>query len=118
MESKAIEIDGLRVRWEEQGEGMSVVLLHGIPTGPRLWRHIVPRLSHCRALAWEMVGYAGSIEEGRDRNISVARQAEYLVRWMDALRVEQSVLVGHDLGGGVAQIAAVRHPDRVQGLVS
>ncbi len=31
--------------------------------------------------------------------------------------VERAVLVGHDLGGGVAQIVAVRHPELVQGLV-
>ncbi len=117
MEAKAIEIGGLRVRWEEHGEGTSVVFIHGIPTGPRLWRHVTPRLSGCRTLAWEMGGYAGSIEQGRGRDISVARQAEYLVRWMDAIDLEQAVLVGHDLGGGVAQIAAVRHPERVQGLV-
>ena len=117
MEVKAINIDSLHVRWEEEGEGTPVVFIHGIPTGPRLWRHVMPRLSGCRALAWEMVGYAGSIEEGRGRDISVARQAEYLIRWMDAIELERAVLVGHDLGGGVAQIAAVRHSDRVAGLV-
>lgn len=36
---------------------------------------------------------------------------------MDAVGIEQAVLVAHDLGGGVAQIAAVRHRERVEGLV-
>ena len=40
-----------------------------------------------------------------------------MLRWLDVVRVEAPVLVGHDLGGGVAQIAAVRRPDRFSGIV-
>jgi len=54
---------------------------------------------------------------GCDRDISVARQTDYLVAWPRALGIERAVLVGHDLGGGVAQITAVRHRDMVEGLV-
>lgn len=117
MQPNSKDVNGLTMRWEEEGEGTPVVFLHGIPTSPRLWRHVVPRVEGARRLAWEMVGYGASIPEGRDRDISVARQAEYLVDWMDAVGLERAVLVGHDLGGGVAQIAAVRHPERVRGLV-
>lgn len=117
MESKTTDTGDLRMRWEEQGEGEPVVFIHGIPTNPRLWRHVVPRLSGCRSLAWEMPGYGASIEQGKGRDISVGRQADYLIRWMDGIGLDKAVLVGHDLGGGVAQIAAVRHPGRVQGLV-
>ncbi len=117
METKTVEVDGLRMRWEEKGEGQPVVFIHGIPTCPRLWRHVIPKVSSARCLAWEMVGYGGSIPEGKERDISVGKQADYLIAWMEAVGLEKAVLVGHDLGGGVAQIAAVRHPERVAGLV-
>ncbi len=117
MKLKTADIDGIRMRWLEQGEGFPVVLIHGIPTGPRLWRQVMPRLENARALAWEMVGYAGSIPAGEGRDISVGRQADYLVAWLRHLGVERAVLVGHDLGGGVAQIVAVRHPGLVAGLL-
>jgi pimeloyl-ACP methyl ester carboxylesterase len=68
-------------------------------------------------LAFEMVGYGESIPAGRDRDISVARQADYLLAWLNHLDIEQAVLAGHDLGGGVAQIAAVHQPRRCAGLV-
>ncbi len=55
------------MRWEEQGEGTPVVFVHGIPTSPRLWRHVVPRVEGARRLAWDMVGYGASIAEGRHR---------------------------------------------------
>ena len=105
------------MRWEEQGAGRPVVFVHGIPTGPRLWRHVIPRVRGARGLAWEMMGYGASIGEGRGRDISVARQAEYLAAWMREIGVGRAVLVGHDLGGGVAQILAAREPGLVEGLV-
>lgn len=117
MQSRTAEVNGIRMRWEETGEGFPVVLLHGIPTSPALWRHVVPRLEGVRALAWEMVGYGASIPEGRGRDISVARQAEYLAAWMAEVKVEGAVAAGHDLGGGVAQIAAVRNPGMFSGLL-
>lgn len=116
MEMNSRTIDGILMRWHVRGEGVPVVLIHGIPTGPSLWRHVLPNIEGARCLAWEMVGYAGSIAVGRDRDISVAQQAEYLVAWMSALGLERAVLAGHDLGGGVAQIAAVRHRKRCAGL--
>ena len=117
MQSKHTTTDGIKMRWEEQGDGPVVVLLHGLPTSPRLWRRVIPAIEGARTLAWEMVGYGGSIEDGRGRDLSVRQQADYLIAWMDALGLGDALLVGHDLGGGVAQISAVKHPERVRGLV-
>lgn len=116
MRTQSTEVNGINMRWEEQGDGTPVVYVHGIPTSPRLWRHVIPQVDG-RSLAWEMVGYGGSIAEGRDRDISVAKQADYLADWMREIDLEDAVLVGHDLGGGVAQILAVRYPELVRGLV-
>jgi pimeloyl-ACP methyl ester carboxylesterase len=117
LELRSIDVNGMRIRWHERGSGQPVVLLHGIPTTPQLWRYVLPQLRGMRALAWEMVGYGTSIPEGRNRDISVTRQADYLDWWMDVINLERAVLVGHDLGGGLAQIMALRYPGRVQGLV-
>ncbi len=117
MESREVTTRGVPMRWEEAGRGLPVVFVHGIPTSPALWRHVVPRIAGIRCLAFEMVGYGHSIPAGRQRDISVRRQAEYLLAWLDTIGVERAVLVGHDLGGGVVQIAAVRQPQRCAGLV-
>lgn len=49
--------------WIEAGGGPPVVLIHGIPTSPSLWRKVIPLLPRVRALAWEMVGHGQSIQE-------------------------------------------------------
>ncbi len=109
-------VGGDTVRWLEQGEGPPVVLVHGIPTTPALWRHVMPRVAG-RCLAVEMLGYGDSIPDGAGRDIGLAAQADRLLAWLDALGLESPVLVGHDLGGGVAQIAAARQPRRFGGIV-
>ena len=116
MQSRTVVANGIPMRWMEQGEGFPVVLVHGIPTSPALWRLVVPLLSGARCLAWEMVGYGASIAQGRDRDISVNAQADYLASFLDALDIRRAVLAGHDLGGGVVQILAVRRPDLCVGL--
>lgn len=109
-------IHGIRVRWLEHGQGQPVVLVHGLPTSPELWRKVIPRLDNARVLAWEMVGYGKSIPAGKGRDISVAQQAEYLAAWLRHLGIKQAVLGGHDLGGGVVQNVAVRYPELCAGL--
>ena len=117
MNFQTKEIDGITMRWADEGSGdMPVVLIHGIPTSPYLWRDVVPLLE-TRWLSWEMVGYGASWPQAERHDISVAAQAGYLIRWLAAIGIRRAALVGHDLGGGVAQIAAVRHPELCAGMV-
>lgn len=107
----------MAARWLEHGTGSPVILVHGIPTSPKLWRHVMP-LVQGRTLAWEMPGYGSSIPDGKDTDLSLSAQAGYLLDWIDSLDLaEPPILVGHDLGGGIAQIAAVRATERFSGLV-
>lgn len=110
-------IGELEYRWLERGDGPPVVLVHGIPTSPELWRHVLPLVDDARLLAWEMPGYGRSWQVAGGVDISVGAQAEHLLGWLRELGIERAVMVGHDLGGGVAQIAAVRARDRCAGLV-
>lgn len=117
MQTRTATIDGTPIRWLEQGDDATVVLVHGIPTSPSLWRHVVPLLPDLRVLAFEMTGYGDSIPAGAGRDISVSAQADRLITWIEHLDLGPVTLVGHDLGGGVVHIAAVRRPDLCAGLM-
>jgi pimeloyl-ACP methyl ester carboxylesterase len=117
MKTDQIQVGDITMRWEEGGEGPPIVLVHGIPTSPRLWRHVLPLVEGGRCLAWEMVGYGVSMAEGGGRPTGIRQQADYLLRWMRAIGIERAVFVGHDLGGGVAQIVATLRPEVCIGLV-
>ncbi len=116
METRVETHEGLRTRWVEHGTGRPVVLVHGVPASAELWRHVMP-LVRGRSLAWEMAGYGASIPDGSGLDLGLTAQAERLLTWLDTMGLDRPVLVGHDLGGGVAQIAAVHSPERFSGLM-
>jgi pimeloyl-ACP methyl ester carboxylesterase len=64
-----------------------------------------------------MTGYGESIPAGQGRDISVGAQADRLLAWLDHLGLDRAILVGHDLGGGVVHIGAVRRPEVCAGLL-
>ena len=70
-EQHSAVVGNLTMRWLEVGEGDTVVFIHGIPTGTELWRHVLPRLDGARKLAWEMVGYGGSMAASAGADLSV-----------------------------------------------
>jgi pimeloyl-ACP methyl ester carboxylesterase len=78
---------------------------------------VLPLVQGARLLAWEMIGYGRSWDVPSHVDISVNAQAGHLHGWLDELGVDRAVLVGHDLGDGVCQIAAVSRPERCAGLV-
>lgn len=92
-------------------DGDMVVLLHGMPSSAELWRGVVPRLAEAglRAVAFDLPGYGQTLVPARADH-SLAGAAELLATWMRIEIGRGLWLVGHDLGGGVAQIIASRHP--------
>lgn len=96
------------------GDGSPLVLLHGTPTGAELWRHLVEPLAAAghRVLAPDLPGYGATrLPPGGDH--SLAGSAELLARWIEAEGRGPVWVVGHDTGGGVAQVLAARHPSLV-----
>jgi pimeloyl-ACP methyl ester carboxylesterase len=104
------------IRWVERGEGLPLVLIHGLPTSPLPWREVMSRIAGARCLAWEMVGYGGSIPGDRARDISPSAQADYLALWLKQLGIRRAVLAGHCLEGAVAQVVAIRYAGICVGL--
>ncbi len=118
MQQRQATVGEVPMRWlDSEVEGTPVVFIHGIPTLPLLWRHVVAQLEGVRSLAWEMVGHGESWPSAEDRDISVRAQASYLLAWLENQGLEKVMVVGHDLGGGVAQIAAAKDRSRITGIV-
>ena len=115
--TELVDVGGRRLNvWRAGDTGPVVLLCHGIPTNHLLWPDGVPRLAeHARVVAVDMLGYGWSDAPDGWR-VDIAAQASYLLRLLDALDVERVAVVGHDLGGGVAQILAVTASDRVAGI--
>src|SRR5437763_680647 len=112
-----VTADGVEIAVRRAGSGPPVLLLHGIPTSSRVWDRVGAALSaDFDVVAPDLLGY-GESGKPPDRDVSMAAQAELVPMLLDELGVERVILVGHDLGGAVAQRMAVDAPERVAGLV-
>lgn len=104
------------IAYLRRGQGPPVVLLHGIPSSSYLWRDVIdPLAERFDVIAPDLVGY-GDSEKRLDTDLSVAAQARYMVAFLEALQVHQAAIVGHDIGGGIAQLIATDEPTRVARL--
>jgi len=110
-------VDGVEIAFRRVGSGKPVLLLHGIPTSSRVWDSVGADLAvDFRVIAPDLLGY-GESDKPADRDVSMSAQALLVPKLLDALGVDRVILVGHDLGGAVAQRIAVEAPERVAGLV-
>jgi len=102
------------IHYEDRGEGVPFVFLHGNPASSYVWRRVLPHFADVHSLAPDLIGMGQSGKPEID--YSFADHAAYLDAWMDALELTGIVLVGHDWGGALAFDWASRHPERVRGL--
>ncbi len=101
---------------EDSGAGAPLLLISGLNGLAQPWRGITPEMARSfRVIAHDHRGLGAS--DKWDGAYSVDQIAEDVLGLMDALGLERAHIVGHSLGGAVAQAIAADHPDRVAGLI-
>ena len=114
-----LPLDDFEIYHELHGDrGDAVVLVHGYTGDLGDWRHQVADLA-CdhRVLAMDHRGH-GRSGAPRDRaSYTIERMADDVLAVADAVGFERFHLVGHSMGGMVAQELALRIPERLLSLV-
>lgn len=113
LERRTVSVEGLNIAYYEQGAGRPIVFVHGIPTWSYLWRNVMPAAAQQgRAIALDLPGFGSS-------DVLPAPTPEDHVRiltgFIDALDLQDVVLVLHDLGA-IGLNFAQRHPEKVAGV--
>jgi pimeloyl-ACP methyl ester carboxylesterase len=102
-------------QWGDPDQREVVVLLHGITTYSFIWRQVAPRLlDRYRVIAPDLLG-CGDSSMSPIPDVSVRGHAHSMLALLDALELAPPTrihLVGHDIGGGAAQIMVVAQPER------
>ena len=113
-----IEVDGLRIRYFEEGKGLPVLLLHGASLGSSadVWTgNLAGLAAHgLRVIACDQPGFGLSDNPG---DLSVAYRTRFVLAFMDALQLEKACLVGHSQSGRIAVSLALGHAARVPRVV-
>jgi pimeloyl-ACP methyl ester carboxylesterase len=99
-----------------RGGGEPLVLIHGFPTSSHVWQDLVPLLPEGRrVVVLDLLGYGRSDPPG-SLPLDIKAHADRLLVLLDLLGINRACLIGHDIGGGIAQAVAVKAPHRVSHL--
>lgn len=120
MNTQEISANGFRFTVDLAGEAGAplVLLLHGFPQTRHTWRHELPALAAAgyRAAAPDQRGYSPGARPSGVANYGEGALLADALALADALQAPRFHLVGHDWGGQLAWLLAVRHPARVRTL--
>ena len=113
------EVNGVRLRVAEQGEGPLVLFCHGWPESWYSWRRQMAAVAAAgyRAVAPDMRGYGGSDAPAEVERYSLLHLVGDMVGLVQSLGETRAVIVGHDWGAPVAWHAALLRPDLFRAAV-
>ena len=115
---KYIDIDGLRIRYVERGEGPVVVLLHGGSLGSSadvFERNLEPlAVAGFRAIAFDQPGFGLS---DVPEDLSAGYRRDFVPKFLDALGIEKAALIGHSQAGNPAVNLALNDPARYTHII-
>ncbi len=119
LRRRTVAANGLEVSLLEAGEGPLVVLCHGFPELAYSWRHQLHDLAAAgyHAVAPDMRGYGRTTAPPAVEDYDIEHLSGDVLGVLDALGRERAVLVGHDWGSPVVWHTALRHPERLDGVV-
>lgn len=112
-----IASNGIRIHVEEQGLGeLVLVFLHYWGGSSRTWRHVTTALaSSYRTVAVDHRGWGKS--DAPPGGYGLEDLAADALGVIEALGLKSYILVGHSMGGKVAQLLASRRPKGLAGVV-
>jgi pimeloyl-ACP methyl ester carboxylesterase len=112
VKHRFIDLPNLRMHVAEAGEGDPVVLLHGWPQNWWEWRRLIPLLSErFRVICPDLRGFGWS--DAPDGPYDKETMADDVLQLLDALDLPRVRIIGHDIGGFVAFLICLEHPERV-----
>lgn len=106
------DVNGVRLRYRQAGEGETVVLVHGYGGQLEDLSPIADRLlpGH-RVIAIDARGFGKSTKSSDAANYG-AKMADDMVGLLDAVKVTKAHIAGHSMGAVIAASAVARHPGR------
>ena len=113
-----VTVDGLNIRYLEDGTGVPAILLHGASLGSSadVFRRNLKALgnSGIRAIAFDLPGFGKS--DATD-DFSTKYRKTIILKFMDAFKLDKAALIAHSASGNAAVGIALEHPDRVSHLM-
>lgn len=103
--------DGVDIAYDDMGDGRPIVLVHGITESRQAWDPVLPYLADSwRVVSVDVRGHGESSRQAPYDPLTLAADVAAVV---DALALDEPMLVGHSMGGlVVTAYAGAGHPAR------
>lgn len=115
-----VPANGIEFEVFEAGAGDRLaLLLHGFPQHAVMWRHLVAPLAAAGYRVWAVNqrGYGATTRPAKKEAYSLEALTGDLAALIDAARPASVMLIGHDWGGFIAFVVAIRKLRRIDALV-
>jgi len=110
-----LEYKDIPVFYQDQGQGVPVVLLHGFLETSVMWQELIPALTkNYRVITIDLLGHGATGCLGYLHTME--QMAEAVQAVLCHLKIEQSVVIGHSMGGYVALALIEAYPQSVAKL--
>ncbi|MCF6766316.1 alpha/beta hydrolase [Thiotrichales bacterium 19S3-7] len=111
-----IQVNDLNLYYEQYGSGDDLLLISGLSADHNAWAAVVPELSkHYKVTIFDNRGVGqSSVPEGP---YSINMMVEDTKAIMDQLKIESAYVIGHSMGGMIAEMLAIDYPEKVKALV-
>lgn len=115
--SNFFDLDGVRYHYLDEGQGQTLLFVHGNPTWSFAWRNVIKDLSRdYRVLAVDHVG-CGFSDKPQDYEYHLAKHIDNLSRFVVGLDLAKVTLLAHDWGGAIGMGTAGNLPERFSRFV-
>lgn len=110
MPNQRVTLEGAELAYKEQGQGQTVILLHGFCGSSAYWNEVLALLpDHIRVIAPDLRGHGES--SAPDETYSMEKLAGDIVQLFGKLDTGKPILLGHSLGGYITLALAEKQPE-------
>ncbi|MFA5297319.1 MAG: alpha/beta fold hydrolase [Lutibacter sp.] len=113
-----IKVNGINLSYNDEGsaEVPSIIFIHGFPLNKSMWNKQIDLLKNdCRVIAYDIRGHGNS--EVGNIDFSIDLFVKDLLAFMDALKIERTIICGLSMGGYIALNAIENYPERFSALI-
>jgi pimeloyl-ACP methyl ester carboxylesterase len=118
--SKYVQLEGVRVHYNEVGSGPALICIHGGGPGANSWSNFSTNVDsfakQYRVLLLDLPQF-GKSEKVNIEGPRLTYHARVVRDFMDALKIDRAFFVGNSFGGQTAIKTAIDYPDRVRAFV-
>lgn len=113
-----LPIEGHNIHYVDEGDGETILFVHGIPDWSFGWRNVIKKLSaKYRCVAPDHLGF-GLSDKAENAELTIAAHAERLKTFVHQLQLKDVHLVVHDFGGPIGLTYAVEEPDNIKSITA